>query len=104
MGWLLLPLLQLLWGHLTLGLVEETPEKTSMEPRGEKAHSLGAHGLSLGVSPTRVWIQQQAIRGAHHQHQEWRSKHEAVAVTSGGSRRLAVSPSILRVRRDKLRR
>ena len=37
-------------------------------------------------------------------HQEWRSKHEAVAVTSGGSRRLAVSPSILRVRRDKLRR
>lgn len=29
---LLLPLLQLLWGHLTLGLVEETPEKTSMEP------------------------------------------------------------------------
>lgn len=94
----------------TLGMCEqrESGGRAGRQRHRHPSRLAGAEGSAgtpaLGVSPTRVWIQQQAIRGAHHQHQEWRSKHEAVAVTSGGSRRLAVSPSILRVRRDKLRR
>lgn len=94
----------------TLGMCEqhESGGRARRQRHRHPNRLAGAEGSAgtpaLGVSPTHVWIQQQAIRGAHHQHQEWRGKREAVAVTSGGSWRLAVSPSILRVRRDKRRR
>lgn len=50
---------------------------------------------ALGVSSTHARTRQQR--------QEWQSKREAVAGTSGGSQKAGRVPECLRVRRDKLK-